>query len=385
MNHLLKAQRIVPSRAVVAHPNISNSFSSTSTARGAKCSGGGIGIGNVQDKMIASSDLSFQHVQSPKTVSIIGAPMTYGQPFVGVDCGPKYLREKGLLKHLSSLGWRVHDQGDLNFDALANELASSGENLLCNESPNAKNSNIVGKGCEMLAESVVGIIDKGHFPLILGGDHSVGAGSLAGLLRSRPNTGVIWVDAHADINTPSMSESGNMHGMPIGLLMEDIGEDASIIPGFQWLASPEMASVRLDPASIVYVGLRDVDTEERRIIREKNIKAFTMFDIDKHGIGKVMDLALAHLLEKDSKRPIHVSYDIDAVDPIHAPATGTTVRGGLTYREAHYVAEAVASSGSLASVEIVELNPTLSDGAGSSETIELGLGIITSLMGKSIL
>lgn len=161
--------------------------------------------------------------------------------------------------------------------------------------------------------------------------------------------------------------------------------DPKVIPGFEWLASPEMSAARLNPDSIVYVGLRDVDTMERQMIREKNIKAFTMYDIDKYGIGKVMDLALAHLLDKDQDRPIHLSYDIDAVDPIHAPATGTAVRGGLTYREAHFVAEAVAMSGSLASVEMVELNPTLSDGTGSNDTIELGLGLITSLMGKSII
>ena len=160
---------------------------------------------------------------------------------------------------------------------------------------------------------------------------------------------------------------------------------AKYVPGFEWISSPEYESVRLRPDSIVYVGLRDVDKMERKFIRDMKIKAFTMYDIDKYGIGKVMDLALAHLLEGNKNRPIHLSWDIDAVDPIHAPATGTAVRGGLTYREAHFVAEAVASSGCLASVEMVELNPTLSDDGGSNETIELGLGIITSLMGKSII
>ena len=284
------------------------------------------------------------------------------------------------MQNLSSLGWRVHDQGDLDFTKLAGDDKVDGRNAI----NNAKNSTIVGQGCEMIADVVGNVIEKGQFPLILGGDHSIGAGSLAGILRARPNTGVIWVDAHADINTPETSESGNMHGMPISFLLQGM-IDPKVIPGFEWLASPEMSAARLNPDSIVYVGLRDVDTMERQMIREKNIKAFTMYDIDKYGIGKVMDLALAHLLDKDQDRPIHLSYDIDAVDPIHAPATGTAVRGGLTYREAHFVAEAVAMSGSLASVEMVELNPTLSDGTGSNDTIELGLGLITSLMGKSII
>jgi arginase len=249
---------------------------------------------------------------------------------------------------------------------------------------NAKNSIIVGKGCEMIANVVNDVIGKGQFPLILGGDHSIGAGSLAGILQARPNTGIIWVDAHADINTPATSSSGNMHGMPISFLMKNM-VDPNVVPGFEWLASSEMSSARLNPDSIVYVGLRDVDTMERQFIKDMNIKAFSMYDIDKYGIGRVMDLALGHLLDKDPDRPIHLSYDIDAVDPIHAPATGTTVRGGLTYREAHFVAEAVAMSGSLASVEMVELNPTLSDSAGGDDTIELGLGLITSLMGKSII
>lgn len=303
-------------------------------------------------------------------------------PLYRKDFGPKRLREAGLLQDLSSLGWRVHDQGDLNFDALIeNNMILDDDTDL---SRKAKNSQVVGQGCEMIANLVADVIDKGQFPLILGGDHSIGAGSLSGILRARPNTGVIWVDAHADINTPDTSGSGNMHGMPISFLIKDM-VDSSGIPGFEWISSPDMASVHLPSDSIVYIGLRDVDTLERKFIKEMNIKAFTMYDIDKYGIGAVMDKALNHLLEKDANRPLHLSYDIDAVDPIHAPATGTAVRGGLTYREAHFVAEAVAKSGSLASVEMVELNPTLCDGEGSSETIELGLGLITSLMGKSII
>lgn len=320
----------------------------------------------------------YKHLTRPKTVSIIGAPMTYGQPYVGTDHGPKLLREAGLIEHLASIGWRVHDSGDLEFS----DHAPQGETV--SELLNAKNSQIVGRGCELVAGAVMEAIKGNRFPLILGGDHSIGAGTLAGLLSARPNTGIIWVDAHADINTPEISESGNMHGMPVGLMLKGL-TNPSVIPGFEWLGSASMEQARLNPDSIVYVGLRDVDPKERSVLRQNKIKTFTMYDIDKYGIGGVMEQTLDYLLCKDSERPLHLSYDIDAVDPILAPATGTAVRGGLTYREAHYVAEAVVRSGNLASAEIVELNPTLSDGDGTSDTVELGLGIVTSMMGKSII
>eukprot|EP00557_Chaetoceros_sp_GSL56_P007262 CAMPEP_0176489794 /NCGR_PEP_ID=MMETSP0200_2-20121128/7501_1 /TAXON_ID=947934 /ORGANISM="Chaetoceros sp., Strain GSL56" /LENGTH=380 /DNA_ID=CAMNT_0017887005 /DNA_START=46 /DNA_END=1189 /DNA_ORIENTATION=- len=332
---------------------------------------GGAGCGNVHDQMLPTSQEEavqlYKHLARPKTVS------------VSVDHGPKLLRDAGLLEHLASIGWRVHDSGDLEFADRAQQDGKVSAELI-----NAKNSQIVGRGCELVANAVMEAIQSNRFPLILGGDHSIGAGTLAGLLSVRPNTGIIWVDAHADINTPDISESGNMHGMPVGLMLKGL-TNPSVIPGFEWLGSPSMNNVRLNSDSIVYVGLRDVDPKERLVLRRNNIKTFTMYDIDKFGIGGVMEQTLDYLLCKDSERPLHLSYDIDAVDPILAPATGTAVRGGLTYREAHYVAEAVVRSGNLASAEIVELNPTLSDGDGTSDTVELGLGIVTSMMGKSII
>jgi len=142
---------------------------------------------------------------------------------------------------------------------------------------------------------------------------------------------------------------------------------------------------RISPRDIVYVGLRDVDLHEREAIRRLGIQHYTMYDIDKYGVGAVMDKALKHLLKKDPSRPIHLSYDIDAVDPAQAPATGTAVRGGLTYREAHFIAESVCESGQLASADIVELNPTLSDASGAEQTTELGFQLVTSMLGKSII
>ena len=288
---------------------------------------------------------------------------------------------------MSSLGWRVRDLANLDLDSIIQNTQK-----INNDAKGAKNSSIVGETTHMLSFIVEQEIKKGRFPIVLGGDHSIAIGTLAGTLRARPNIGVIWVDAHADLNTPETSESGNMHGMPVGLLMQGLVKDYNSIPGLEWISSPTsdndnggMIQPLLNPDSIVYVGLRDVDAAEREIIHEKNIKAFTMHDIDRYGIGTVMDMALKHLLDKDPNRPIHLSYDIDAVDPLLAPATGTSVRGGLTYREAHYVAEAVAKSGNLTSIDMVEINPTLSDGEGSRETVEIGLGLLTSLMGKSII
>jgi len=227
-------------------------------------------------------------------------------------------------------------------------------------------------------------LKMGRFPLILGGDHSIGIGSLAGILRAKPDTGVIWVDAHADLNVPSVSESGNMHGMPLGLMMKELISDRSVIPGLEWLEEGTNPP-HLAPDSLVYVGLRDIDKAERQFIRQLGIRTFTMYDIDHLGIGRVMDLALEHLLKKKPDRPLHLSYDIDAVDPLHAPATGTAVRGGLTWREAHFVAEYVVKSGALSSAEIVEVNATLSNDAGATSTVELGHQLVNALLGEAIL
>jgi len=345
-----------------------------------------MGIGNVQDQMLPTSLSNqnfYRHVARPLTVSIIGAPLTYGQPYIGTDLGPKKLREAGLLSNLSSLGWRVKDNNDIDFDSITKSTENEPSLHF-----NAKHSTIVGNSCKHLSNIVETEIKSGCFPLILGGDHSVALGSLAGILRARPNTGIIWVDAHADLNTPEMSMSGNMHGMPIGLLMEGLEKNHADIPGLDWLAKSDgklKDPPRLNPDSIVYIGLRDVDKAERNVIHKFGIKAFTMYDIDLLGIGTVMSLAMEHLLSKNPDRPLHLSWDVDSIDPVHAPATGTAVRGGLTYREAHFIAEYVSKSGSLASAEIVELNPTLSDEEGVEETVEVGIGLITSLLGKSII
>jgi len=314
-----------------------------------------------------------KYVADPKVAEIIGAPMTYGQPLAGVDFGPELIRSKGLRDALAALDWRVQDGGDLHF-----EKPASTDKVLPESLGRAKNSVAVGRGCSVLADAVESAILADHFPLVIGGDHSIGLGSLAGVLRQRPDAGILWVDAHADINTPQSSPSGNLHGMPLAFLFgERCDVDPTVIPGFEWLAD----APRLDPSQLVYLGLRDVDKGEVHYIRELGIRHFTMKHIDRYGIGAVMDMSIEHL----SGRPIHMSFDIDAVDPDFAPSTGTLVRGGLSYREASYVCESIFESGQLASMDMVEVNPSLSPkGDGAHRTAELALNLVESAMGNSI-
>jgi len=313
----------------------------------------------------------------PKTVSVIGAPLSWGQPLAGTDHGPQLLRNEGLLTCLTGLEWRVENQGDLQFDIPQETDPSPDPKLI---GGNAKNCYCVGKGLGKIYDKVLEAHQNGNFALTLGGDHSVAAGSVAATIEHRPETGIIWVDAHGDLNTPATSPSGNMHGMPLGLLLGLC--DTSTLPGFEWLADTPM----LRPDQIVFVGLRDLDGPERDVIRTMGIRAYTMQHVDKWGIGKVMDMAINHFRGSDgSLPPLHLSYDIDAVDPEQAPATGTVVRGGFNFREAHYIAEAVSETGMLGSMDLVEVNPMLTAGKEAELTCQLGMALIASAMGSRIL
>ncbi|OQR94124.1 arginase [Thraustotheca clavata] len=318
--------------------------------------------------------VSNPHVVMPQTVSVIGVPMTYGQPLLGTNFGPDMLRNAGLHKVITELGWCAEENGNL-------EIAPPTVNdpVIDPDFGNAKSSFAVGNSIKQLADIYEQKAREGKFNLVLGGDHTIGAGSLAGLLRVHPDAGIIWVDAHADINTPMTSESGNMHGMPISFLMENL-VDCSKVPGFEWLAD----SPKLKPEQLVYIALRDVDQGEKRILRELGIKAFCMQSVDRYGIGRTMEMALDYLCA-EKQRPIHMSYDIDAVDPVDAPSTGTRVRGGLTWREANYVAEAVAETNLLVGLDMVEVNPSLAPGKGADTTVDMALLLIGSALGRRIL
>lgn len=207
----------------------------------------------------------------------------------------------------------------------------------------------VGAATQLLMERTYTAAAAGKFVLSLGGDHSIAIGSLAGVLKARPDTGIIWVDAHCDVNTPITSASGNIHGMVLALLMGLV--DPRTMPGFDWLTGHRP----LRPEQLVYIGIRDVDPPEAAVLREKGIKAYSMYHVDKYGIGKVMEMALDHICGGGDRRPLHLSYDIDACDPGIAPSTGTAVRGGLTFREAHFIAEDIAATGQLGSMDLVEV------------------------------
>ena len=268
--------------------------------------GGGIGLHNVRDRVMVSArqDVVALPTLQSRACTVIGAPMTYGQPYVGTDTSPNKLRMIGLIEKLQLLSWNVNDYGNLPFDEyIANatnepDVDVKRANAHQNFHGLAKNMYEVGIGTHQLAQLVVSTLrNSKQFPLILGGDHSIGIGSLAGILEVHPDVGVLWIDAHADINTPYITESGNMHGMPIGFIMDPImdrtfeefksanksttiiSHTPSTVPGFEWLQTT--FKNRLKPNQLVYVGLRDVDIAERKLITSLGIQAYTMTDIDR--------------------------------------------------------------------------------------------------------
>ncbi len=233
---------------------------------------------------------------------------------------------------------------------------------------------------------------QGHFHLLLGGDHTVALGSISGLLSVRPNTRVLWVDAHADINTPTTSLSQNCHGMPVAFLTKLVNP-STLGPHWEWLHSVPPLPLK----HLCYVGLRDVDEGEVRVLKKLGVLCFTMHDIDRVGIGEVMKRALKHLLNgggvtsttsaATSPPPLHLSFDIDACDPSVAPSTGTAVPGGLTFREAHFICESAAASGALCSMDLVEVNPELGtpEEVARGATARAAVALIGSALGKTVL
>ncbi|KAH6561136.1 hypothetical protein BASA50_000136 [Batrachochytrium salamandrivorans] len=302
------------------------------------------------------------------TVEVILAPFSGGQAKGGVECGPVQLVEAGLPQQLRGLGWTV--------DGVDSSLTASFEHLRPEKEEDhgvLKNVKFVASVTEAVHNQVKKACSAGKVALTIGGDHSLGMGTVSGSAAVHSNLGVIWVDAHADINTTESTESGNLHGCPVSFLM-GIGAK---LPAFSWL-KPCLATNR-----IVYIGLRDVDAGERKILKEHNIKAFSMHDVDKHGIGKVVEMALAYL---GSNTPIHLSFDVDALDPSVTPATGTPVRGGLTFREGHFICEAVFETGCLVSMDLMEVNPALgSDLASLTQTVNVGCSLVRTALGETLL
>ncbi|XP_028994697.1 arginase-2, mitochondrial [Betta splendens] len=314
------------------------------------------------------TQLSHARQQSrAQSVAVLGAPFSRGQKRRGVEHGPKVIRDAGLIERLSGLDYSVHDFGDLSFPVL--EKDEPYMNVKC---PRA-----VGAANKMLSEAVSRAIGAGHTLVMLGGDHSLAIGSVGGHARQCPDLCLIWVDAHADVNTPATSPSGNLHGQPVAFMLRELQDKMPDIPGFSW-TKPCISS-----CDLVYIGLRDVDPGEHQILKNLGIQYFTMRDIDRLGIQRVMEVTFDHLLAR-KQRPIHLSFDIDAFDPSLAPATGTPVNGGLTYREGIYITEEVHKTGLLSALDMVEVNPILGAGHDAVEaTASLAVDVIASSLGQT--
>ena len=299
-------------------------------------------------------------------VHVIGVSLDLGGNRRGVDMGPSALRIAGLGERLSAMGIPVVDAGDLV--APIPETKSFGD-------PHKKYIREIARVCEKLYRTSLTALEKGALPLVLGGDHSLGAGSVAAsadyLRREGKGVGLLWVDAHGDMNTPSTSGSGNVHGMPLAALLGPEPAELSRIGGF----SPKVL-----PGKTVLIGIRNLDEREKERIRDSGVHVFTMKDIDRSGIAAVVEQALA--IAGDDTGGVHVSFDLDVCDPTIAPGVGTPVKGGLDYREAHMVMEIVADSGLLRALDLVEVNPILDD---RNTTAILGVELALSALGQKII
>ena len=299
-------------------------------------------------------------------IAIIGAPLDLGQGRRGVDMGPSALRVASINARLKSLGYEVEDLGNIGVEQA--EAWPEGD-------PQAKYLPQIAAACDQLAAQVQDALSRGAMPLVLGGDHSVAIGTVSGVSRHfrerDQRVGLIWLDAHADMNTPETSPSGNIHGMPLACLVGMGPAELADLVGYR----PKIAA-----QNTVIVGLREVDMVERPHVRESGVRAFTMRDIDERGLRAVMEEAIR--AASDGTAGFHCSLDMDFVDPLDAPGVGTAVRGGATYREAHLAMEMICDSRRMTSIEVVEVNPVLDE---ANRTADLAVELIMSGLGKRIL
>jgi len=299
-------------------------------------------------------------------IAIIGAPLDLGQGRRGVDMGPSAIRVANLNKRLAEIGYAVEDLGNVPVEQA--EASPEGH-------PHAKYLPQIAATCQRLAMLVEQTLERDTMPLVLGGDHSVAVGTVSGVsefFRQREQkVGLIWLDAHADMNTPESSPSGNVHGMPLACIVGMGPPELTDLFGYK----PKIA-----PSNAIIVGLRDVDQVEKPRVRESGVRAFTMRDIDERGLRSVMQEAIR--LACDGTAGFHVSLDMDFIDPKDAPGVGTPVRGGATYREAHLAMEMICDSGRMTSMEVVEVNPVIDE---VNRTADLAVELVMSALGKRIL
>ena len=299
--------------------------------------------------------------ETDRAVAIIGAPLDLGQGRRGVDMGPSAIRYAGLEQRLLALGWRVEDWGN---------VAAAVPEAVPEEDTRVRYLHEVMLTCVRIADRVVEAVERGMRPLVLGGDHSVALGTLGGLARVHGAGGVLWIDAHGDLNTPDTSPTGNVHGMPLAAALGLAG-DAFASDGWPLPA--------VDRTRVALVGVRSLDPAERERLREIGARVYTMSDVDRIGVERTIREALAHVAGSGF---VHVSLDMDALDPDVAPGVGTPVRGGLSYREAHLALELIAESGLANSLEVVEVNPILDRG---NETAQVAVELVASGLGAKIL
>jgi arginase len=301
-----------------------------------------------------------------RVIHIIGVPLDLGASRRGTDVGPSAMRIAGLGAHLRRLGFTVAREDDIPAPAMETRTV---------EDEKARYKPQILEVCTQLAGEVKKHLEAGAFPLVLGGDHSIAMGTFAGTssyLRDRNQTaGLLWFDAHGDMNVPGVSPSGNIHGMPLAHLLGKGDKDLKSILGF---------SPKVDPKNVALIGIRDIDSGERKIIREAGIHAFTMREIDELGMAAIAKRAME--IVNDGTAGFHISFDVDGCDPTVIPGSGTLVPGGVSFREAHLLMEYCADDGRLLSMEVVELNPFLDEGNISAER---ALQLVLSAMGKSIL
>lgn len=354
--------------------------------------------------MTSPSTVTPSYLPSGDQLGLVSVGFSGGQRKPGVDVAPDFLIKAGLLDDLrETLGYTLHYDNTIHTYA----------DVVPKEDPpqfNMNNPLSVSAVTKKLSDQVYTHAKEGRLTLTLGGDHSIAIGSISGAARAiRERLGrsmnVIWVDAHADINTPETSTSGSIHGMPCAFLTGIANPD----PIFSWLKDLTREGSSIEARRLVYIGLRDVDVPEKKILRDNNIKAFSMHDVDRWGIGRCVEIALEYLASLDRPDikgvkgeervgggyiyeglgPTYLSFDVDALDPMWAPSTGTPVRGGLTLREGDFICECVHATGALVGMDLVEVNPIApgytADSPGAEATIRAGCSLVRCALGESLL
>lgn len=301
-----------------------------------------------------------------KSVNLIGFPMDLGAGRRGVDMGPSAVRIAGIESKLKNLGYKVIDSGDIFIQNIERQKISN---------PKLKHLKEILRTCMMLAKKVEKVLMQDQFPLCIGGDHSMALGSIAGISsycrKKNLELGVIWIDAHADMNTDETTPSGNIHGMPLAAALGVGNEKLVNLMGF---------SPKVKPENCALIGIRSIDNLEKETIKNLNLPVYTMSEVDKLGVNKIITKILKQLRQKVDH--IHVSFDLDSVDPTVAPGVGTPIPGGLSFREAHLIMEAIAECNCMSSLEISEVNPILDD---KNKSAMFAADVIASSMGQRIL